>query len=95
LLSHAKARRSSSFNGSRYSLSIRIHSTGSNRLPPFQCEKFSELFKPENVHVETYGNVLSESAFPYGIGQNEIRLNDLMKHNPSYQVIVAVAAKKQ
>jgi SAM-dependent methyltransferase len=53
-----------------------------------------EQFGSDNVQVETYGNVLSASAFLYGLGRGEISLKDLMIHDPSYQVIVAVVAKK-
>jgi SAM-dependent methyltransferase len=54
------------------------------------CEQFAN----ENVRIQTYGNVLAASAFLYGLGKNEIDEKELGKNDPSFQVIVAVSARK-
>jgi SAM-dependent methyltransferase len=51
-------------------------------------------FANEDVQIRTYGNVLSASAFLYGLGKNEIDEKELGVNDPSFQVIVAVSARK-
>ena len=55
---------------------------------------FGEYFKSENVHVETYGNVLTAAAFLYGLAVHELSPDELNHHDPDYPLIVAVAAIK-
>ena len=54
-----------------------------------------EHFASEHTRVQTYGNVLAASAFLYGLGKNEIKEKELKINDPSYQVIIAVSAKKE
>lgn len=57
-------------------------------------ELVAETFPQGNVVVETYGNVLSASAFLYGLAAGELRPGELTYHDPAYEVIVAVRAQK-
>lgn len=55
---------------------------------------FSKYFKPEKLKIDIYGNVLSASAFLYGLSAEELKANELNYHDPHYEVIIAVKAKK-
>lgn len=53
-----------------------------------------EYFHPEDVLVQTHGNVLAAAAFLYGMGKEEISDSEKNEHDPHYQVIItAIAAK--
>jgi glycosyltransferase involved in cell wall biosynthesis len=54
----------------------------------------SEIFPPENVFVESFGNVLVATAFLYGIGLPEIKNEQMDYNDPHYQVIICAAAVK-
>lgn len=54
-----------------------------------------EHFTSENIQVRTYGNVLAASAFLYGLGKKEIDEKELHVNDPSFQVIIAVSARKE
>lgn len=55
---------------------------------------FAEPFGPENVSVATYGNVMSASAFLYGLAAEELRRPELDAADERYQVLVAVRARR-
>jgi len=57
-------------------------------------ELFRTAFSPELVEVTTYGNVFAAVAFLHGLALEEVTTSDLDVHDPDYQVIVAVSAKK-
>ena len=53
-----------------------------------------ELFSPELVRVNVYGNVLAASAFLYGLVVADLSKDELDHRDPQYQVIVAARAGK-
>jgi SAM-dependent methyltransferase len=53
-----------------------------------------ELFPPENVRVEAYGNVRSAAAALYGLSATELRPEELDLRDPDYEVIIAARAIK-
>ena len=56
---------------------------------------FGNVFGPENVAVETHGNVLIASAFLYGLATSEMKAHELDFNDPDYQVIITVRAVKK
>jgi SAM-dependent methyltransferase len=56
---------------------------------------FGEVFGPENVEVQTYGNVLSAVAFLHGLVQEEVTPDELEYHDPDYELVIAVKAIKR
>ena len=55
---------------------------------------FEECFPAEHVEVETYGNVLSASAFLYGLAAEELRREELEHHDPYYEVSITITTTK-
>ena len=55
---------------------------------------FGDLFGPENVEIEVFGNVFSATAFLQGLAVEEVDRRLLAPHDPAYPVIVAVRARK-
>ncbi|MDZ7949479.1 methyltransferase domain-containing protein [Nostoc sp. DedQUE09] len=55
---------------------------------------FEEVFPPTHVKVETYGNVLSATAFLQGLAVQELTPKELDFRDPNYEVIIAVRAVK-
>jgi hypothetical protein len=55
---------------------------------------FEEFFDPSEVTVETYGNVLTASAFLYGLAAQDLRGSELDVRDPDYQLLIAVKAVK-
>ncbi len=55
---------------------------------------FGEVFSPENVTVETWGNVLAACAFLLGLPSHELKSKQLDYHDPDYQVLITVRAVK-
>jgi SAM-dependent methyltransferase len=53
-----------------------------------------EVFPPENVRVEAYGNVLSATAALYGLAASELTHEELDLRDADYEVIVAARAVK-
>jgi SAM-dependent methyltransferase len=53
-----------------------------------------EAFGEGNVRVETYGNVLTASAFLYGLAESDLRQTDLDAKDPLFEVIVGLRAEK-
>lgn len=55
---------------------------------------FESAFPSENVEVETYGNVLTATAFLYGLASQELKQSELDYHDPDYEVIITLRAVK-
>lgn len=55
---------------------------------------FSEVFGKENVHVESYGNVLSSIAFLEGLCVSELTTQELEHNDLDYQLVLTVVARK-
>ena len=55
---------------------------------------FAEAFPSENVSVEANGNVLSASAFLYGLCAEELQPDELDHQDPDYEVLITVRAQK-
>lgn len=51
-------------------------------------------FPPEQVRVETFGNVLSAAASLYGLAADDLERAELDQLDPDFEVIVAVRATK-
>jgi len=54
----------------------------------------AETFPAGNIDVNNYGNVLSATAFLYGMGEGELTQKQLDVHDPNMQVIITVKAVK-
>jgi SAM-dependent methyltransferase len=55
---------------------------------------FEEVFEPANITVDTYGNVVTASAFLYGLATQDMRRRELDLHDPDYQVTIGIMAVK-
>ena len=55
---------------------------------------FNETFPPSNVTVRAYGNVLSASAFLYGLAVEDLRTEELNHFDPDFEVSISVRAVK-
>lgn len=55
---------------------------------------FAEVFDDENVVVNTYGNVLTATAFLQGLVQEELTREELEYHDPDYEVTIGIKATK-
>ena len=55
---------------------------------------FEEVFPPTHLQVETYGNVLSATAFLQGLSVQELTTKELDFRDPNYEAIIAVRAVK-
>lgn len=55
---------------------------------------FAEVFGAENIVVQTYGNVLTATAFLHGLVQEELTRDELEYHDPDYEVIIGIKATK-
>lgn len=58
-------------------------------------ELFETAFAPADVEVRAYGNVLAATAFLHGLATSELTTAELDALDDDYQLIVAVAARKQ
>jgi SAM-dependent methyltransferase len=56
---------------------------------------FSKVFLPENVDVQTYGNVLTATSFLHGLVQEELTREELEFNDPDYEVTIGVKAVKR
>lgn len=54
----------------------------------------SNHFMPDRISVEKYGNVLTATAFLYGLGMDELTIEEYESRDPDYQVIIAAIARK-
>ncbi len=55
---------------------------------------FGDVFGPENVTVETRGNVLVACAFLHGLAARELKKTVLEYDDPDYQLLITVRAIK-
>ena len=55
---------------------------------------FQEAFPAANVSVKTYGNVLAATAFLQGLVVEDFRVAELDRHDPDYEVSIAIRAVK-
>ncbi len=55
---------------------------------------FEEVFDAANVTVDCYGNVLTASAFLYGLTLEDLSRRELDLHDPDFQVTIGVKAIK-
>jgi SAM-dependent methyltransferase len=55
---------------------------------------FGDVFQPENVTVQSYGNVLTAIAFLHGLAAEELRQKELDYYDPDYEVLITVRAVK-
>jgi SAM-dependent methyltransferase len=55
---------------------------------------FEEVFEPANVTVDSYGNVLTASAFLYGLATQDMSRRELDLHDPDFQVTIGIKAVK-
>ena len=54
-----------------------------------------ELFAPDDISVESYGNVLTAAAFLYGVASEELRRSELDFRDDRYEVIIGARAVKR
>ena len=55
---------------------------------------FSDVFGPENIDINFYGNVLASVAFLEGISADELAADELLFTDQNYQLILTVKAVK-
>lgn len=55
---------------------------------------FEEAFPKEGIQVQTYGNVLTATAFLYGMATEEMKQTEMEYADPDYEVIIAIRARK-
>jgi SAM-dependent methyltransferase len=55
---------------------------------------FEEVFDSANVTVDCYGNVLTASAFLYGLAAEDMSRRELDLHDPDFQVTIGIKAVK-
>ena len=55
---------------------------------------FSQVFGDANVYVQTYGNVLTATAFLHGLVQEELTRQEVEFYDPDYEVVIGVKATK-
>jgi SAM-dependent methyltransferase len=56
--------------------------------------EFESVFPAEGLLVESYGNVLTATAFLYGMAAEELTSAELELRDPGYEVLLAVRAVK-
>jgi SAM-dependent methyltransferase len=54
-----------------------------------------EVFEPEHVSVETFGNVLASTAFLQGLAVEDLRPEELDHHDQRYEMLIAGRAVKE
>lgn len=55
---------------------------------------FQEVFSPEHVKIETYGNVLSTIASLHGLAAGDLDPDEIDYCDPKYELLVMVRAEK-
>lgn len=56
---------------------------------------FTEVFGEDYVTIQAYGNVFASVAFLHGLVVEEVREEELDYHDPDYEMLVTIRAKKQ
>lgn len=65
------------------------------RFTAMSAQRLAEkAFGVDAVEVETYGNVLAAAGFLYGLGEWDLRPDELEAHDPDYQVTIGIRAVK-
>lgn len=57
--------------------------------------EFGNVFGHGQVEVQTYGNVLTATAFLHGLVAQELTAEELHYHDPAFEVMIGVKAVKQ
>ncbi len=55
---------------------------------------FGDVFGPENVEIESHGNVLTTTAFLYGLVVEDLRAADFVTDDPDYPLVLTVRATR-
>jgi glycosyltransferase involved in cell wall biosynthesis len=55
---------------------------------------FEGVFPADHVQIETFGNILTATAFLYGMAAEELKQQEIEHFDPDYEVIIAVRAVK-
>jgi len=55
---------------------------------------FEEVFSPENIQVQSHGNVLAAVAFLHGLAAEELSKQELDYHDPDYELLITLKAQK-
>jgi SAM-dependent methyltransferase len=55
---------------------------------------FEESFQPDNVTVESFGNVLAAIAFLHGLSAEDLRESELELRDPDFELLIGVRAVK-
>ena len=55
---------------------------------------FGRVFGADRVHVESFGSVLTATAFLQGLVCEELTQNELEYHDPDFEVVIGVGATK-
>jgi glycosyltransferase involved in cell wall biosynthesis len=55
---------------------------------------FGEYFPTDHLTIETFGNVMTATAFLQGLATQELKEEELNHHDPSYQVLITIRAVK-
>jgi SAM-dependent methyltransferase len=56
---------------------------------------FEADFPPDGVTVEAHGNVLTATAFLYGLAVTDLRPRELQHHDPDYELVITIRAEKR
>lgn len=56
---------------------------------------FEEVFGEDNVEVDTYGNILTSTAFLQGISAEELTKDELFYKDKDYQMTITIKATKK
>lgn len=87
-----------------------VTTPGLCRIAPVEAERYghwwnftamsmrrlaSERFGEESVEVTTFGNVLTATAFLYGLGLWDLKPEELLHHDPAFEVTIGVRAVKR
>lgn len=57
-------------------------------------EMFEDAFPGGRVTVQAHGNVLSAAAFLYGIAAEELTEQELVHHDPDFEVLLTIRAER-
>lgn len=55
---------------------------------------FEEHFSPDEVEVETFGNVLVAASFLYGLGRGELTRREMDHRDPDFEMLITLRARK-
>jgi hypothetical protein len=55
---------------------------------------FEEVFPADQIQIHAYGNVLTVSAFLYGLATEELKKSELEFSDGDYELLIAIRATK-